>query len=153
MKNVNNDIQGGNCILETPYRERIVFGFHDPTYYTTSDSLGPGKNGTSYREATVLWKRHTGRPLCVDPMIPNLILPQIGLLKKNNNAIQEGTCILETPYRETIVFYYMIHKRDSYSIPTVNKVANQCSTNARATDSGSCSPLNCIELDLDGKGS
>ena len=55
---------------------------------------------------TVFWKRHTERPLFSDPMIQNMILPQTGLAhdKTNNNAIQGEHCVLETPYRETIVF-------------------------------------------------
>ena len=54
----------------------------------------------------MFWERHTGRPLCSDLMIEHIILPQIGFAqdKIKNNAIQGDHCVLETPYRETIVF-------------------------------------------------
>ena len=82
----------------------FVFGSsHDTTSYTTSDWLGPGTK-QPYREATVFWKRHAGGPLCLDPMIQNNTLLQIGLAQEQNNAMQGGHCITETPYRETIVF-------------------------------------------------
>ena len=40
----------------------------------------------------------------MDPMIQNIILPQIGLAqdKIKNNARQGDHCVLETPYRECI---------------------------------------------------
>ena len=41
LKNKNNAIQGGNCILETPYREPAVLGSREQKYDTTSDWLGP----------------------------------------------------------------------------------------------------------------
>ena len=84
--------------------ETTVFRSHDPKYYTTSDWLGKEKN-MPYREATVFGKRHTGKPMCSDPMIQHIILPQIGLsqkqIKKCNtggqlclgNAIQGTNCV------------------------------------------------------------
>ena len=59
-----------------------------------------------YRETTVFGKRHTGRPLCSDPMIQNIILPQIGLPQDKylKHATQRDHCVWETPYRETTVF-------------------------------------------------
>ena len=98
-KKQNNAIQSDRCVLETPCRETTVFGSHDQKYETTSDSLNQGTNITPYRKTTVFWKRHTGIPLCLDPMIHNIILPQIGLAPENN-AMQKGHRVLETPYRE-----------------------------------------------------
>ena len=68
------EIQGDHCIRETPYRETTVFRSHDPKYYTTSDWLAPGKHKN---------KRHTGRPLCCNPMTQHLLLHQIGLHQEN----------------------------------------------------------------------
>ena len=101
----NKAIQKTNCVLETPYRGPIVFGSHDPKYHSTSDWLGPGKQ-MPYKEATVFWKRHTGNPVWLDPMIQYIILHQICLAhdRTRNNAIHGGHCIMETPYRETIEF-------------------------------------------------
>ena len=82
-----------------------MFVFHDPKYYNTSDWLGPGQK-KPYRKSSVFRKHHTGRPLCLDPMIRNIILPQIGLAQDQikNHAIREGHCILETPYKGPTVF-------------------------------------------------
>ena len=38
---------------------------------------------TPYKAPTVLWKRHTGNPLCCGSMIPNIIIPQIVLAQEN----------------------------------------------------------------------
>ena len=57
--NKNDAIQGGRCVVETQYKETIVFGSHYPIYDTTSDWLGLGTKITPYREPTVFWKRHT----------------------------------------------------------------------------------------------
>ena len=68
----NNAVQGGICVLEMSYRGTIVFWTHDLKYYTTSDWLGQGHiywKRTPSRKATVCWKRHTGEPLSLDPMI------------------------------------------------------------------------------------
>ena len=53
------------------------------------------KNIMPYRGGTVCWKRHTGRPLCLDPMIKNIILPQIGLAQDKTKNIR--------PYRKATV--------------------------------------------------
>ena len=55
---------------------------------------------------TVFGRDLTRGPLCLYPMIKNLILPEVGLAqdKMKNNAIQGDDCVLETPYRETTVF-------------------------------------------------
>ena len=99
-------IQGANCVWETAYIETTVFRSNDPKYYTTSDWLVQETNlKLPYREATVFGKRHTGNQLCTDPMIQNIILPQIGLSQKQiKNAIQGINCIWETTYMETTVF-------------------------------------------------
>ena len=59
-----------------------------------------------YRETTVFGKRHTGKPLCSDPMIQHIILRQIGLRHEQyfKHAIQGDHYVWETPYRETTVF-------------------------------------------------
>ena len=36
-----------------------------------------------YMEAIVFGNHHTGRPLCSNPMIQNIILPKIGLPQEN----------------------------------------------------------------------
>ena len=63
------------------------------------------KNKMPYRGPIVFGKRHTGGPLCSDPMIQNIILPQICLpqhkIKKCHtggplclgNAIQGAHCV------------------------------------------------------------
>ena len=72
-------IQGAHCMLETPYTGPTMFGSHDPTYYTTSDWLGTGQNErTPYRKPTVFGKRHIRKKQCSEPMIQNILLPQIG---------------------------------------------------------------------------
>ena len=48
-----------------------------------------------YREPTVFWKRHVGNQLCFYHMIPNVILPQIGLAQEKQI----------TPYREPTMFW------------------------------------------------
>ena len=61
-----NVMQGGKCIVETPYRDTTVFGSHDPKYYTASDWLGPGTTNdaiqgahcvleTPYRKTHCVW--------------------------------------------------------------------------------------------------
>ena len=61
---------------------------------------------TPYRMPTVFWKRNTGSPLCLDPMIKHIILPQVGSAQNKNkhNAIQGAHCVLETPDRGPTVF-------------------------------------------------
>ena len=41
------------------------------------------KQTTACKGATVCSKPPTGRPLCLDPMIQHMILPQIGLGQEN----------------------------------------------------------------------
>ena len=71
----------------------------------------------SYRETTVYGKRDIGKPLCSNPMMQKIILPQIGLLQEtySKHAIQGDNCIRETPYRETTVFNCLGNAHD----PTV----------------------------------
>ena len=59
-----------------------------------------------YGETTVFGKRHTRRPMYSDPVIQNMIIPQIGWPQEIylQNAIHGDHCVLEPPYRETIVF-------------------------------------------------
>ena len=48
----------------------------------------------AYRLPTVFEKSNTGIPLCSDPMIHNIILPQIGLPnKKNKNNTGYPLCL------------------------------------------------------------
>ena len=67
-----------------------------PKYYMSLDGLALGQilknTQMPYRETTVFGKRHTGIPLCSDPMIQNIIRPQIGLPQDKyfKHAIQVG---------------------------------------------------------------
>ena len=101
----------------TPYKNPLCFwnamqGTHcvwipESKYYTTSDLLGPRQIQIMQNKGpTVFWKRDTRNPLHLDRIIQNIILPQIGLAqnKIKNNAIQGDNCVLETSYRETIMF-------------------------------------------------
>ena len=110
----------GKNISNMPYRKTTVLGKHH-TGWPLCDCVPipmskllyylrlvcPGKNieNMPYRETTVFGKRHTGRPLYSDPMIQNIILPQIGLPQDKylRNAIQGDHCVWETPYRDTTV--------------------------------------------------
>ena len=71
-----------------------MLGCHDPKYYNISDWLGPGRTKTNIMPCRgPLWFGNAiqGVPLCSEPMIQNIILPQIGLAQeKNKNNIIQG---------------------------------------------------------------
>ena len=94
---LGNAIQGDHCI-PIPWSKIL--------YYLRLACPRTNIYNMPYRETTVFGKRHTGRPLYSDPMIQNIILPQIGLPQEKyfKHAIQGDHCGWETPYRETTVF-------------------------------------------------
>ena len=60
-----------------------MFYSHGPTYYTTSDWLGPGNEFENVMKGDHgVLKPHEGSPRCFDPMVQNIILPQIGLAQE-----------------------------------------------------------------------
>ena len=76
-----------------------------------------------YREVTVCWKRHAGGPLCLDPMIQNIILLQIGLAQEKK-TYREATVLWNRHPGRPLCFDPVIHKLDSYLIPTVKQLIN-----------------------------
>ena len=51
------------------------------------------KNITPYREPRVLWKRHTGNALCLDPLLLNIIRPQNGLGQDKCETLKKETTL------------------------------------------------------------
>ena len=93
---LKNAIHGTHCVWETPYRETTVFWSHDPKYYATSNSLGPGN---------IIKKRNTGNQLCL------------------GNAMQGNQCV---PIPWPKILYYLRlawprkqNKKTQYREPTV----------------------------------
>ena len=76
-----------------------VFGSHDRKYYIASDWLdqGTNQNYVIQRGPTVFWNRYTGGPLCLDPMIQDIILRQIGLAQEQITKTM--------PYGEPTIFW------------------------------------------------
>ena len=83
--------------FETTCGETMMFWYHDPKYYTTSDWLGPGNGFENVMQGDHdVLKPHEGRPRCFDTMVQNIILPQIGLAQEMD---------LKTLWKETTMFW------------------------------------------------
>ena len=86
-------------------------------YRTLTDKLFREK---PYRETTVFGKRHTGRPLCSDPMIQNIILPQIGLPQETFPKMQ---------YREPMLEQARNHIPQGHQKPSETHIKNSVNLN------------------------